>query len=151
MHPHPTLPRLFARLALAACLLGAASAHADSALKTTTLRVGSHAIKVEIATGEGLFRGLMHRKSLGRDAGMLFIYDEPAYQSMWMKNTLIPLSVAFLDAGGTILNIADMQPQTLDPHMSAGPAKYAVEANLGWFAARGVKAGDKFSGLPAPR
>jgi uncharacterized membrane protein (UPF0127 family) len=79
---------------------------------------------------------------------MLFIYSEPSYLSMWMKNTLIPLSVAFLDAQGVILNIHDMEPQTEDPHVSAGPAIYAIEVNKGWFAAKNVKAGDKVTGLP---
>ena len=90
----------------------------------------------------------MYREKLGRDDGMLFIYDEAAYQSMWMKNTLIPLSVAFLDRNGVILNIEDMEPQTLDSHMSAGPASYSIEANKGWFARKGVKPGDKVTGLP---
>ena len=93
-------------------------------------------------------QGLMFREKLGRDDGMLFIFDEPAYQAMWMKNTLIPLSVAYLDAQGTILNILDMEPQTLDSHMSAGPAIYAIETNKGWFAAKKLKAGDKVTGLP---
>jgi uncharacterized membrane protein (UPF0127 family) len=79
---------------------------------------------------------------------MLFIFDEPAYHGMWMKNTLIPLSVAFLDADGRILNILDMEPQTLDAHTAAGPAIYAIETNKGWFAGHRVKAGDKVSGLP---
>ena len=79
---------------------------------------------------------------------MLFIFDEPAYHSMWMKNTLIPLSVAFIDRNGVILNILDMEPQTLDSHMAAGPAVYAIETNKGWFAAKKVKPGDKVTGLP---
>jgi len=67
-----------------------------------------------------------------------------------MKNTLIPLSVAFIDAKGEILNILDMEPETLDAHMAAGPAVYAIEANKGWFAANRIKAGDKVTGLPKP-
>ena len=67
---------------------------------------------------------------------------------MWMKNTLIPLSVAFIDAQGTILNILDMEPQTLDSHMSAGPSIYAIETNKGWFAGKRIKAGDRVTGLP---
>ena len=90
----------------------------------------------------------MHRKSMGRNDGMLFIFDEPGYHSMWMKNTLIPLSVAFVDAQGTILNVLDMEPQTEDVHMSAGPAVYAIETNKGWFADKKVKAGDKVTGIP---
>ena len=113
-----------------------------------TVRVGPHPLKVEVvATDETRSLGLMHRQKLGRDEGMLFIFDEPAYHGMWMKNTLIPLSVAFIDAQGVILNILDMEPQTLDTHMAAGPAVYAIETNKGWFAERGIKPGMKLRGI----
>jgi uncharacterized membrane protein (UPF0127 family) len=82
---------------------------------------------------------------------MLFIFDEPGYHGMWMMNTLIPLSVAFLDGEGRILNIEDMEPQTLDSHAAAGPARYAIEANKGWFAERRIKPGEKVAGLPRPK
>ena len=138
------------RFLLAAALLCAClPALADAKPRIATVRVGPHPLKVEVVAGhEERARGLMHREKLGRDEGMLFIFDEPAYHSMWMKNTLIPLSVAFIDAQGTILNILDMEPQTLDSHMSAGPSIYAIEVNKGWFAAKKVKAGDKVTGLP---
>ena len=136
-------------LALALGILTAALAGADTRLPTTSLRIGTHALKVEVVrTDEQRSRGLMFREKLGRDDGMLFVFDEPAYHSMWMKNTLIPLSVAFVDAHGVILNILDMEPQTLDSHMSAGPSIYAIETNKGWFAAKKIKAGDKVAGLP---
>ena len=94
----------------------------------------------------------MFRKALARNDGMLFVFDEPAYHAMWMKNTLIPLSVAFIDRDGVILNILDMEPQTLDSHQAAGPATYAIETNKGWYAEHQVKAGDRVTGLPrAPR
>lgn len=132
--------------------LAAATAAADTRLPTTTLKIGAHALKVEVVrTDEQRSRGLMFREKLGRDDGMLFVFDEPAYHSMWMKNTLIPLSVAFVDAKGVILNILDMEPQTLDSHMSAGPSIYAIETNKGWFAARKIKAGDQVAGLPGVR
>jgi uncharacterized membrane protein (UPF0127 family) len=138
--------RFLAALALA---LAATAAGADARPKTATVRVGPHALKVEVVSSDAdRARGLMNRKSLGRDDGMLFIFDEPAYHSMWMKNTLIPLSVAFIDAQGTILNILDMEPETLDPHTSAGPSIYAIEVNKGWFAEKKVKAGDKVTGIP---
>ena len=122
---------------------------ADAAMRTTQLRIGKHTLKVEIAENDAQrARGLMHREKMPQDQGMVFIFEAPEYQSMWMKNTLIPLSVAFLDRDGVILNIADMQPQTLDSHMSAGPSLYAIETNKGWFAERGIKAGEKVSGLP---
>ena len=135
-----------AGLAFAAAALGA---HADARPKTTQIKVGPHPLRVEVVvTDEDRSRGLMHRKSLGANDGMLFIFDEPGYHSMWMKDTLIPLSVAFLDANGVILNILDMEPHTLHPNMSAGPSIYAIETNKGWFAGKKVKAGDKVAGLP---
>ena len=129
-----------------------AAVAADLAFKTSHVKVSSHPLKVELALSEEQReRGLMYRKQLGHDEGMVFVFDEPAYQSMWMKNTLIPLSVAFLDADGRILNILDMQPETLDTHTSAGPARYAIETNIGWFERNKVKAGDKVTGLPPLR
>ena len=139
-------------LLVLAALLTATLAWAEPRPRLATIKVGAHALRVEVVTNdEDRARGLMHRKSLGANDGMLFIFDEPAYHSMWMKNTLIPLSVAFVDAQGTILNILDMEPQTLDSHMSAGPSIYAIETNKGWFAARKIKAGDQVAGLPGVR
>ena len=142
----------YLRFLLAASIIAfAAQAPAQKPLayKTATLRIGGHPLKVEVAaTDEQRMQGLMFREKLGRDDGMLFIFDQPAYQAMWMKNTLIPLSVAYLDAQGAILNILDMEPQTLDSHMSAGPSIYAIETNKGWFAGKKLKAGDKVTGLP---
>ena len=137
------------RVLLALLAIAALPAFADAPMRTTVLRIGAHHIKVEVAqTDQQREKGLMFRKQMGRDDGMLFIFDEPAYHAMWMKNTLIPLSVAFLDAQGTILNILDMEPQTLDSHAAAGPAIYAIETNKGWFEDRKIKAGDKVTGLP---
>jgi uncharacterized membrane protein (UPF0127 family) len=137
-------------LALAsACLVLPSAAQRASSLPTATVKVAGHSLRVEIvANDDDRARGLMFREKLGRDDGMLFVFPEIAYHSMWMKNTLIPLSVAFVDRDGTILNILDMEPHSLDSHMSAGPALYAIETNKGWFAAKKVKAGDKVTGLP---
>lgn len=88
-------------------------------------------------------RGLMHRESLCADCGMLFEYTEPRVVSMWMKNTLIPLDVAFVDKQGRILVIKQMQPHDLTPVDSERLASYAWEMNQGWFAKHGVKAGDR--------
>ncbi len=141
--------KAFRFLAAALFLLVALDARAEVTFRTTHIRVASHPLAVEVAASEPQrMQGLMFRKKLGRDDGMLFIFEEPAYHSMWMKNTLIALSVAFLDAEGRILNILDMEPQTLDTHAAAGAAVYAIETNKGWFAAHRVKAGDKVSGLP---
>jgi hypothetical protein len=136
-------------LAAALIFTVAAPAFAETRLRASTLSIGPHRLKVEVArTDPDRARGLMFREKMGRDEGMLFIFDEPAYHSMWMKNTLIPLSVAFVDAGGTILNILDMEPHSEESHMSAGPSIYAIETNRGWFAAKKIKAGDKVTGLP---
>ena len=141
--------RRAARFLLLAAVAFAPAAIAETALKTTRLKVGTHALTVEVARSDPeREKGLMFRRSMGANDGMLFIFDEPAYHSMWMKNTLIPLSVAFVDREGVILNILDMEPQTLDTHMSAGPSIYAIETNKGWFARKKVKAGDKVTGLP---
>jgi uncharacterized membrane protein (UPF0127 family) len=136
-------------LAAALVFVAAATASADERMRIATLKIGSHALRVEVAASDPQREtGLMNREKMGRDDGMLFIFDEPGYHAMWMKNTLIPLSVAFVDAQGTILNILDMEPQTLDSHQSAGPSIYAIETNKGWFAEKKIKAGDKVGGLP---
>jgi len=150
----PASPRLdlsrTARFLAAAVLIAfAAGARAEAPMKTATVKVGPHPLRVEVAANDAeREKGLMFRKSLGRDDGMLFVFDEPAYHAMWMKNTLIALSVAFVDRDGVILNVMDMEPQTLEAHQAAGPATYAIETNVGWFAAHHVKAGDRVTGLP---
>jgi uncharacterized membrane protein (UPF0127 family) len=117
-------------------------------LPVVQLRAGMHLIRAEVAADyETRGRGLMHRKSLAPNSGMLFVFDGPAIQCMWMKNTYIPLSVAFLDEQGTIINIADMQPHTEDSHCAKRPAIYALEMTQGWFAQRGIKPGMKLAGL----
>jgi uncharacterized protein len=137
------LKRLVAVLA-AACV---ATAHAE--LPTTQLRAGMHLIRAEVAADNASrMQGLMHRESLGANAGMLFIFDEAAIHCMWMKNTLIPLSVAFIDDRGTIVNIADMEPHSEASHCATQPVRYALEMSRGWFAARGIKPGSRLGGIP---
>ena len=103
-----------------------------------------HLIRAEVAADfASRAQGLMHRKSLAPNAGMLFVFDEAAPHCMWMKNTYIPLSVAFIDEQGAIINIADMQPHSEQSHCAARPALYALEMTQGWFAQRGIKAGDE--------
>jgi uncharacterized membrane protein (UPF0127 family) len=92
----------------------------------------------------------MNRFSLQPDHGMLFVFDRPQPMAFWMKNTYIPLSIAFLDANGTILNIEDMRPQDESTHPSRGNALYAIEMKQGWFASRSIEPGAKVSGLPPP-
>ena len=86
------------------------------------------------------------RRELAPHAGMLFVFEETQTLCFWMKNTLIPLSIAFLQDDGTILNIEEMKPQTLNSHCSLRPARFALEMNAGWFSKRGLKPGDKVSG-----
>ena len=141
------------RLVLAlilACLPAALRAE----LPVVQLSAGMHSIRAEVADSMGTrMEGLMHRKSMPGGAGMVFVFDELAPHCMWMKNTLIPLSVAFVDQAGAIINIADMQPHSEQSHCAARPARYALEMNKGWFAQRGIKPGAKLRGLEklAPR
>jgi uncharacterized membrane protein (UPF0127 family) len=118
-------------------------------LPVVQLKAGMHLIRAEVAADFSTRgRGLMHRKSLAPNAGMLFIFDGPAIHCMWMKNTYIPLSVAFLDDKGEIINIADMQPHSEQSHCAARPALYALEMDRGWFAAKGIKPGSRMGGIP---
>jgi uncharacterized protein len=136
--------------AFAALLCAAARAQ----LPAVDLAAGMHRIRAEVADNmSARMTGLMHRKSMDQNAGMVFVFEENAAHCMWMKNTLIPLSVAFIDEAGAIINIADMQPHSEQSHCAARPARYALEMNKGWFAQRGVKAGAKLRGLEklAPR
>ena len=123
------------------------TAHADPLL-TYPLKIKGHTIRVEVAnTPETRRTGLMFRDRLPENQGMLFVYEAEDRHAMWMKNTLLPLSVAFIDRAGRILNIEDMQPQTEDTHMAAAPAAYSLEMNQAWFKKRGIKQGDRVHGL----
>jgi uncharacterized membrane protein (UPF0127 family) len=144
------LRRLFAGLVFG--YLAAVPLHAATLLDLTA---GFYRIEAEIAyTDEARQIGLMYRQKMPTSHGMLFVFDQPASHCMWMKNTLLPLSVAFLDDKGRIINIEDMQPQTEDNHCAAQPAKYALEMNLGWFARHGISPGVALGGIekaPAAR
>ena len=119
-------------------------------LPTRTLTIGKHKLVVEVVDNqEQRATGLMNRFSLQPDHGMLFVFDHPQGLAFWTKNTYIPLSIAFVDAGGTILNIEDMKPQDESTHWSKGNALYAIEMKQGWFAGRGIEPGAKVSGLPS--
>jgi uncharacterized membrane protein (UPF0127 family) len=136
------------RLVLGLMLL-AAPAFAQT-LPVLELKAGMHLIRAEVAADfASRAQGLMHRKSLAPNGGMLFVFDRA--EQHWMKNTYIPLSVAFLDEQGTIINIADMQPHSEQSHCATRPAVYALEMTRGWFAERGIKAGAKLAGLAKPK
>lgn len=139
-------------IALAALLAAGSAAAQERRPVIATLSAGTHLIKVEVAaTDAQRAQGLMSRDTLPADAGMVFVFDTPAMQCMWMKNTPLPLSVAFIDAGGTIVNIRDMQPHTLDSHCSTKgvPVTYALKMHQGWFQRRHIKPGMKIGNLPA--
>ncbi len=113
------------------------------------LRVGSHPVRAEIAdTPEAREHGLMQRKALCQDCGMLFVFPVAFPYQFWMKDTPLPLDIAFISADGRILNIAAMQPYTTDHHGAWGDALYALEMNQGWFARHGIKPGDKLDSRP---
>ena len=136
---------------LAAALLCDASPAQDGPQKLPSIRLGAgmHAISAELAQApEERTIGLMFRKSLGTDEGMLFVFEQPGQQCFWMKNTLLPLSMAFIADDGTIVNIEAAKPLTLDDHCSVKPVRFVLEMNEGWFARRGIKVGMKLRGAP---
>jgi len=139
------------------CFLALLTAFSDVAsgedLPTVQLSINGHGLVAEVAsTTETRTTGLMHRFSLKPDHGMLFVFNAPQPLAFWMKNTFVPLSIAFIGADGKILNIEDMAPQTETTHPSLGPALYTLEMKKGWFADRGIDAGASVRGLErAPR
>jgi len=140
---------------LGACLrlviVAAVAACAETAkaqLPTMELTAGIYVIRAEVAsTYDSRAQGLMFRKHLGPNEGMLFVFPQSEAQCMWMKNTLIPLSVAFIDEKGRIVSISEMKPQTETSHCAAGPARFALEMSKGWFTAKGIKPGSSLRGL----
>jgi uncharacterized protein len=136
---------------LLALVIAASPALAEP-LPVVQLNAGMHLIRAEVAADfASRGQGLMYRSAMPSNAGMLFIFDEASTQCMWMKNTLIPLSVAFIDERGTIINIEDMAPRTEDSHCARRAALYALEMNRGWFAARGIKPGSRIGGIPGAK
>lgn len=118
------------------------------AAPTIELSAGMHRIEAEVASNNAdRATGLMNRPSMPMHRGMLFVFPEAGVQCFWMKNTLIPLSIAFLDDSGRIVQIADMQPQSLDNHCSVKPVRFALEMNAGWFRRRGLAPDARISGL----
>lgn len=113
------------------------------------LAAGMHRIDAQVAaTPQSRTIGLMFRRDMAANEGMLFVFEQAATQCFWMKNTLLPLTAAFVADDGTIVNLADMQPQSLDSHCSAQPVRYVLEMHQGWFAKRGLKPGARLSGPP---
>ena len=136
------------RSVVATLLVAVAVSAAAADLPVIQLTAGTGALSVEVATNKAQRSlGLMNRTSMPDSRGMLFVYPAPAYFCMWMKNTKIPLSVAFIDAQGRVINIEEMAPQTETNHCTQRNATYALEANRGWFAKHGVTAGSQILGL----
>ena len=144
---------------LAAAILapaGPAAAQPQPPLPRVQLQAGIHLIQAEVAADdESRARGLMFRERLGPSAGMLFVFEAPGRQCFWMRNTKIPLSIAFLADDGSIVNVERMQPMTEDSHCSARPVRFALEMDQGWFEKRGLGAGSRLGGpkglFPGPR
>jgi len=136
------------RTAAALAVLALPALSSADPLLTYRLKIKGQLLRVEVASDEPTRRtGLMFRRSLPENGGMLFVYAQAGRWAMWMRNTYVPLSVAFIDPQGRILNIEDMQPLTEDAHQAAGPAKYALEVRQGWFKQRGIQPGDRVEGL----
>lgn len=139
-------------LLLAVAAVAAFAQEPQMNLPRVRLSAGMHQIDAQVAaTPEQRMTGLMHRKEMPQHEGMLFVFEQPSQQCFWMKNTLLPLSIAFVEDDGTIVNIDEMKPQTLDSHCSAKPVRYVLEMNTGWFAKKGVKPGQKLAGAPFAR
>jgi uncharacterized membrane protein (UPF0127 family) len=138
-------------LVLAAVLV-AATAFAQEPqmnLPRVKLTTGMHVIDAQVATTpEQRETGLMFRREMPQHEGMLFVFEYPSQQCFWMKNTVLPLSVAFVSDDGTIANIDEMKPQTLDAHCSTKPVRFVLEMNRGWFSKKGIQAGAKLEGPP---
>jgi len=118
-------------------------------LPRVKLSAGMHLIDAQVAaTIEQRSTGLMFRRDMPQSEGMLFVFEQATVQCFWMKNTLLPLTAAFVANDGTIVNLADMKPKTTDSHCSKEPVRYVLEMNQGWFGKKGIKTGFKLGGQP---
>ena len=136
-------------LTLAASVVGAQTQEPQRDLPRVRLSAGMHQIDAQTALTPGQrATGLMWRKEMPQHEGMLFVFDRPTIQCFWMQNTYLPLSAAFIEDDGTIVNIADMKPLALDSHCSGKPVRFVLEMNQGWFAKKGVKPGTRLTGEP---
>ena len=143
------MKRLFVTLLALAATAAALAQEPQMNLQRVRLAAGMHQIDAQVAaTPEQRATGLMWRREMPQHEGMLFVFEQPSQQCFWMKNTLLPLSIAFVEDDGTIVNIDEMKPQTLDSHCSTKPVRYVLEMNQGWFARKGLKPGMKLTGQP---
>jgi uncharacterized membrane protein (UPF0127 family) len=141
-------------IALLSCLLTLGNlAQAENLpqmdLPRIQIAAGMHLIDTQIAsTEQQRATGLMFRKDMPQTEGMLFVFEQASQQCFWMKNTLLPLSAAFVADDGTIVNLVEMKPQTTDSHCSTQPVRFVLEMNQGWFQKKGIKTGFKLGGAP---
>ncbi|QWD39609.1 DUF192 domain-containing protein [Polynucleobacter paneuropaeus] len=143
-----TIPRLFCIVAFAA-IASSANAQLNIGLRTIQIKVGIYSIQAEVADSPDLREvGLMNRTSLPTNSGMLFIFEQKAGNCFWMKNTKLPLSIAFIADDGKIVNIEEMQADTTNNHCPKAPIRYALEMNKGWFSERVIVPGNTIQGLP---
>lgn len=118
-------------------------------LQRVELAAGMYRIDAQVAASPQERQiGLMFRRDMPQPEGMLFVFEQPATQCFWMKNTRLPLTAAFVADDGTIVNLADMKPMTEDSHCSTRPVRFVLEMNQGWFAKKGLKAGSRLTGAP---
>jgi uncharacterized protein len=141
-----SLLKLGFALTLTCTLSAQAQDSPNPRLPSITVQAGIHLIDAEVASDIGTrAKGLMHRTKLGNNQGMLFVFEQKAQHCFWMRNTLIPLSIAFLEDDGTILNIENMQPKSDDSHCPLKATRYALEMDQGWFTKKGIAVGDRLS------
>ncbi len=143
------LARLLATFLMAAWAYPAAAQEPQTDLPRVKLSAGMYLIDAQVAQSpEQREIGLMFRRELPQNEGMLFVFEQPSEQCFWMRNTLIPLTAAFVADDGTVVNLVDMKPRTLDSHCSSKPVRYVLEMNQGWFTRKGIKAGSRLGGPP---
>ncbi len=147
-------PLLYGMLVVSLISCNAAQSNAQSKLPVRTITLvgqdGKHIpVQVEVAdTDQSRSRGLMYRKAVPEGTGMLFVFDRDQILTFWMKNTLVPLSIAYISSEGRIIDILDMEPESLKPVVSSRSVRYALEVPQGYFTKIGIQVGDRLTGLP---
>ena len=151
-HLQATLKKILGCLLVAVMSFSAsaqvsAQASPQTNLARANLSAGMHLIQVQLAQNfEQRQIGLMWRKEMPQNEGMLFIFEQPAEQCFWMRNTLLPLTAAFVADDGTSVNLVDMKPMSDDSHCSKKPVRFVLEMNQAWFSKRNIQAGFKLTG-----
>ena len=145
--PDPTMTRIALSFCFVFLSFAAWPQQAQTNLPRVQLQAGMFQIDAQVAaTPKQREIGLMFRQDMATHEGMLFVFEQPQQQCFWMKNTLLPLTAAFVDEDGTIVNLADMKPQSTQSHCSEKPVRFVLEMNQGWFAKKNIKKGFKLKG-----